>query len=468
VTFFKLQNELSAGNTSCFEIVSAFIENIRSKQDLNSYVEVFEDSALSRAKEIDKKIEAGTQGKLAGLVVSIKDLLCYDQHHVSGGSKILEGFESQFTSSAVQRLLDEDAIIIGRTNCDEFGMGSSNENSAYGPVKNALDTSRVPGGSSGGAAVSVQQGSCHVAIGSDTGGSVRQPASFCGLYGLKPTYSRISRYGLLAYASSFDTIGLFSKDIESCELVYQTIAGHDPLDSTSANKSVNIAPAEKKAPYKIAILKNAFADEGLQGEVKDHFQASIEKLKNAGNTIEEVDFPLMDYILPTYYILTTAEASSNLSRYDGVRYGYRAPKTKNLESLYKMSRSGGFGDEVKRRIFLGTFVLSASYYDAYYTRAQKARRLIRQATKKMFEDFDFVISPTSATTAFKLGEHASDPLAMYLSDLYTVQASVAGIPAIVIPDGQDKNGLPIGLQVMADDFKEQDLFSFSEYLKHIG
>ncbi|EPR67901.1 Aspartyl-tRNA(Asn) amidotransferase subunit A protein [Cyclobacterium qasimii M12-11B] len=400
------------------------------------------------------------------MVIGIKDVLCYNEHEANASSKILEGFESQFTGTAVQRLIDQDAIIIGRLNCDEFGMGSSNENSVHGKVLNAIDESRVPGGSSGGSAVAVQANLCTVSLGTDTGGSVRQPAAFTGVIGLKPTYSRISRYGLIAYASSFDTIGVFSNNITDNALVLETMAGPDDFDSTSSRKPV---PSYSKLlhfdkPAKIAYLKETVYSEALQPEIKANTLNVLEKLKEEGHVVEEINFPLLDYVLPTYYILTTAEASSNLSRFDGVKYGYRTPNAHNLESMYKLTRSEGFGDEVKRRIMLGTFVLSASYYDAYFTKAQKVRRLIKDFTEDLLTKYDYIVLPTTPSTAFKFGEHSNDPVAMYLEDMFTVQASVSGVPSISIPNGKDNNGLPIGLQIMANSFKEAELYAFANYL----
>jgi aspartyl-tRNA(Asn)/glutamyl-tRNA(Gln) amidotransferase subunit A len=366
----------------------------------------------------------------------------------------------------VKRLLAEDAIIIGRQNCDEFAMGSSNENSAFGPVLNDLDNSRVPGGSSGGSAVAVMADMCQISLGSDTGGSVRQPAAFCGVVGLKPTYSRISRYGLVAYASSFDCIGIFGKNVEDIALVLEVIAGADEFDSTVSKKEVpaygRALTDTKQSTYKIAYIRE-LSSEVLQPEIRENLEAAIQQLKKDGHTLEEVEFPLMEYILPTYYILATAEASSNLSRFDGVRFGHRSEKTTDLESMYKKTRAEGFGKEVQRRILLGTFVLSASYYDAYYTKAQKVRRIIREKTKAILAKYDFLVMPITPTTAFKLGEHSESPVEMYLADLFSVQANVVGVPAISIPCGKDKNGLPIGLQVIADDFEEQKLLTFSNY-----
>ena len=466
-----LQRNLFNGTLSCEDRVNQFLTNIDKKKHLNVYLSVYGQEALVRAREVDAKIKSNKAGRLAGLVVGLKDVLCYKDHPLQASSKILDGFISQFNATAVQRLLDEDAIIIGRQNCDEFAMGSSNENSAFGPVLNDLDNSRVPGGSSGGSAVAVMADLCDVSLGSDTGGSVRQPAAFCGILGIKPTYSRISRYGLIAYGSSFDCIGIFGKNLEDIALVLEVIAGADEFDSTVSRKPVpayskELSISDKK--YKVAYLRDTLESEALQPEIKESLLEKISQLKAAGHIVEAIDFPLSEYILPTYYILATAEASSNLSRYDGVRYGYRSKNVTDLQSLYKKTRSEGFGKEVERRILLGTFVLSASYYDAYYTKAQKVRRLIREKTKEIFTHYDFILTPTTPTTAFKLGEHTSFPLEMYLADLFSVQANVAGVPAISVPCGKDKQGMPIGLQVTADDFEEAKLFQFSQVIRNLA
>jgi aspartyl/glutamyl-tRNA(Asn/Gln) amidotransferase, A subunit len=466
ISFGEIQKSLEKGETNCLSIVQYYLINIQTKAHLNAFVEVYEQSALAQANRVDAKLAAGKAGKLAGMVIGIKDVLCYAGHESNASSSILQGYESQYTCTAVQRLIDQDAIIIGRLNCDEFGMGSSNENSSHGKVLNALDESRVPGGSSGGSAVAVQANLCTVSLGTDTGGSVRQPAAFTGVIGSKPTYSRVSRWGLIAYASSFDTIGVFSQTIQDNALVMEVIAGHDEWDNTSSRKPVlpysQLLHFDKKV--KIAYLKEALESPMLQAEIKKNTESVLKNLESDGHQVEAVDFPLLEYILPTYYILTTAEASSNLSRFDGVKYGYRSPNTHNLESMYKLSRSEGFGEEVKRRIMLGTFVLSASYYDAYFTKAQKVRRLIKEFTESLLDDFDYIIMPTTPTTAFKFGEHSDDPVSMYLEDLFTVQASVSGVPAISLPNGKDKNGMPIGIQVITNSFKEADLYSFCNYL----
>lgn len=470
-SFREIRNDLRNGAVSCRDLVTHHLSNIREKAHLNVFLSVFEGEALNRADEIDQKLRSNTAGRLAGLVVGIKDVLAYQDHPLQASSRILEGFTSQYTATAVQRLLDEDAIIIGRQNCDEFAMGSSNENSAFGPVLHATDPSRVPGGSSGGSAVGVMADLCHISLGSDTGGSVRQPAGFCGVVGLKPTYSRISRHGLIAYGSSFDCIGILGKCVEDVALVLEIISGKDEYDSTVSRQPVPAySDAISQAPqrYRVAYLREIDNSDGIQPEIRENVGKKINALKAAGYDVEAVDFPLMEYILPTYYILATAEASSNLSRFDGVRYGYRSKATTDLHSMYKKSRSEGFGKEVQRRILLGTFVLSASYYDAYYTKAQKVRRIIRERTKDLFKHYDFILMPITPTTAFKLGEHTNNPLEMYLGDLFSVQANVVGVPAISIPCGTDNQGLPIGLQIIADDFEESKLLHFSDFLMHMN
>ena len=451
-SFDDIKKAIANKETDCKAIVQSYLKNIQTKAHLNAFVEVYTHAALEQAEIIDQKIASGKAGKLAGMVIGIKDVLCYEGRQVNSSSKILEGFESQFTATAIQKLIDEDAIIIGRLNCDEFGMGSSNENSVHGRVLNAIDESRVPGGSSGGSAVAVQANLCTVSLGTDTGGSVRQPAAFTGIVGIKPTYSRVSRYGLIAYASSFDTIGIFSTNVKDNALVMEIMAGPDDFDSTVSRKPV---PAYSELLHfnkqvKVAYLKETLQSSSLQEEIRTNTHSVLEKLKEEGHEVDEVEFPLLEYVLPTYYILTTAEASSNLSRFDGVKYGYRTPSAHNLESMYKLTRSEGFGEEVKRRIMLGTFVLSASYYDAYFTKAQKVRRLIKEYTEDLLTKYDYIIMPTTPSTAFKFGEHSNDPVAMYLEDLFTVQASVSGVPSISIPNGKDKNGLPIWLQIMAN------------------
>lgn len=462
----EVRHALTAGTTTCRQLVEYYLDNIEKKAHLNAFLEVWADEARQQAEAVDAKIAAGTAGKLAGMVIGLKDVLAYKDHALQSSSHMLEGFRSLFTGTAVQRLLDEDAIFIGRQNCDEFAMGGSNETSYFGPARNEADPERVPGGSSGGSAVAVQADLCLASIGSDTGGSVRQPASFCGVIGLKPTYSRISRYGLIAFASSFDQIGPITRSVDDAALLLEVMAGPDELDSTVSHEPV---PAysqllEPKAHYRIGYLRDAVEHPGLAPEVKQAMEAALEQLRGQGHVVEAVDFPYLDYIVPTYYILTTAEASSNLGRYDGVKYGYRAPDATDLESLYKKSRSQGFGAEVQRRIMLGTFVLSANYYDAYYTKAQRVRRLIKEQTDELLRQYDFLLMPTAPTTAFRIGENTKDPLAMYLADIFTVQASLAGVPAISVPVGHDGVGLPIGLQVLSGAFREADMLAFAKHL----
>ena len=461
-----IQEALLKKSTTIEQLVSHYLSNIvEHNTRLNVFLEVFEQEALASARAIDAKLANGEAGRLAGLVVGIKDVICYKDHNLTCGSKILEGFESQFSATCVERLLAEDAIIIGRQNCDEFAMGSSNENSSYGAVKNGADPGRVPGGSSGGSAVAVQMDMCQVSLGSDTGGSVRQPAAFCGIYGLKPTYSRISRHGLTAYASSFDIIGILSKSIEDASQVLEVIAGPDDFDSTvSLSEVQEYSKPLSRNKKKIGFIKEIIDSPFLDPEIQQAFKKKLEAFSSAGHELIELTFPYLDFVLPTYYILTTAEASSNLSRFDGVRYGHRttAKDPLTLEKMYKKSRTEGFGEEVLRRILLGTFVLSASYYDAFFTQAQKSRNIIKEATIKMFESCDFIASPTTPSPAFKIGQNTSDPLQMYLADLYTVQASLAGLPAISLPIDHTTNGLPIGLQLMANAFEEHQLLDFSK------
>jgi aspartyl-tRNA(Asn)/glutamyl-tRNA(Gln) amidotransferase subunit A len=442
------------------------LDRIENHKDLNIYLEVFSEEAQTQAQKVDLKLQQGTAGRLAGMVIALKDNICYQGHRVSASSKILEGFESLYSATVVERLLAEDAIIIGRLNCDEFAMGSSNENSAYGPVKNPHNLNKVAGGSSGGSAAAVAADLCQVALGSDTGGSIRQPAAFCGVVGLKPTYARVSRFGLIAYASSFDQIGPLTKSIEDAAIVTEIIAGKDENDSTSSSVSVsNFSNLEGSVEKKhIAYFKEYIDTPGLDPEIKENFLQLIESLRAEGHTVEEQSFSHLDVIIPTYYILTTAEASSNLARFDGVHFGYRSPNAHDLESTYKMSRTEGFGEEVKLRIMLGTFVLSSGYYDAYYTKAQKVRRLIQERTKAVFEQFEFILMPTTPNTAFDIGLKNEDPTIAYLEDIYTVHANLAGVPSISLPLWKSKNNMPIGIQLMAPAFKEQDLLTFSHDL----
>jgi aspartyl-tRNA(Asn)/glutamyl-tRNA(Gln) amidotransferase subunit A len=398
------------------------------------------------------------------MVIAIKDNIVYKGHSSSASSKILSGFKSLYSSTVVERLLAEDAIIIARTNCDEFAMGASNENSAFGPVLNALDHTRVPGGSSGGSAVAVQADMCLLSLGSDTGGSIRQPASFTGTYGLYPTYGTISRWGLIAFASSFDQIGPFTSSVSDMQLIMEVISGADEHDASMyAHKVYHYQSVESQKPLKIAYIKDCLQHPGLDSEIKSQTEQFINELKSKGHTVEGIDFPYLDQMVPCYQVLTTAEASSNLSRFSGLTFGYRSPNATDLESTFKKSRTEGFGPEVKRRIMLGTFVLSSDFYDAYYTKAQKVRQLIRQKTLDIFKNFDVIVTPTTSTVAFKIGEKSSDPIAMYLADLFTVQANLAGIPGLSIPYGtHSENNMPIGMQLMGKPFAEAVLLDLAK------
>ncbi|KAA3650422.1 MAG: Asp-tRNA(Asn)/Glu-tRNA(Gln) amidotransferase subunit GatA [Bacteroidetes bacterium] len=467
----EIQADIQSGQISCKTLVLNYIEKIEENSGLNIFLEVFKDEALESAQKIDQKIKAGNAGKLAGMVISLKDNICYKGHKVSASSKIIEGFESLFSATVVERLIQEDAIIIGRTNCDEFAMGSSNENSAFGIVKNPISSNKVPGGSSGGSAASVAAGMCLASLGSDTGGSIRQPASFCGNIGLKPTYGRVSRHGLIAYASSFDQIGTFANSIEDTAALLEIMSGPDEYDSTLSQKKPNSYTddiVQEVSSKKIAYLSCYVNHEGLNPEVKEKTLAIIENLKQKGHQVDEINFDYLEQLVPAYYVLTTAEASSNLARYDGVHFGYRSPQAFDLLSTYVKSRSEGFGKEVKRRIMLGTYVLSAGYYDAYYSKAQKIRRLIKERTQEILKDYDFVLSPTTPHPAFDIGSQNEDPIKMYLEDIFTVQANLVGLPAISLPLGITKEKLPFGIQLMGSPFEEGKLLNFSQYLININ
>ncbi|AXY77446.1 Asp-tRNA(Asn)/Glu-tRNA(Gln) amidotransferase subunit GatA [Paraflavitalea soli] len=460
--------DLLNGATTCVAAVQHFLHNIEQKRHLNAYLQVYDQEALQLAARLDEDRAAGKPlGKLHGVVIALKDVICYKDHPVSAASRILQNFTSVYNATAVERLLAEGAIIIGNTNCDEFAMGSTNENSAYGKVLNALDETRVPGGSSGGSAVAVQAALCMVSLGSETGGSVRQPADFCGIIGFKPTYGRISRYGLIAYASSFDQIGIFAANVPDVALTLEVIAGPDDYDSTVADVEVpaySTATNSLPATLKIAYFKEALESPALDNEIRDNIFSLIDRLRADGHTVEPVNFEYLDYIVPTYYVLTTAEASSNLARFDGVKYGFRTPnvdKNLALTDFYKSSRSDGFGWEVKRRIMLGTFVLSAGYYDAYFTKAQQVRQLLVEKTNMVFNQFDALLLPTAPSPAFKLGEKMDDPIAMYLADIFTVFSNLTGIPGISIPLFWHSNGMPYGLQIMTNRFRELYLLQLS-------
>jgi aspartyl-tRNA(Asn)/glutamyl-tRNA(Gln) amidotransferase subunit A len=461
-----IQSDLALENTSCVALVDHYLKRIDDHKHLNAFLEVFADDARQQAAAVDQKRKDGTSGRLAGMVMGLKDNICYKGHGVTGSSRILEGFESIYHATVVDRLLAEDCIMIGRLNCDEFAMGSSNENSAYGNVLNPIQNDKVPGGSSGGSAAAVKAGLCLATLGSDTGGSIRQPASFCGVVGVKPTYGRVSRYGLLAYASSFDQIGPLTNNVADGAIILEVMAGPDDYDSTLSQRE---APAFSgkmafEGKRKIAYIKDCLESPGLDPEIKARMVAVIDGLKADGHTVEAVDFPYLDYMVPTYYVLTTAEASSNLSRYDGIHYGYRSEGAEDIESTYVKSRSEGFGPEVQRRIMLGTFVLSAGYYDAYYSKAQKVRRIIKDKTVEILNNHDFILLPTTPSTAFGIGQNIDDPITMYLQDIFTVQANLAGVPAVSLPMGEHSNGLPFGVQVIANSFEEAEMLAFSDYL----
>ena len=463
----QYHQDLLSGTTTCVQAVQHYLQQIDARKHLNAYVNTYAEEALQRAAELDASRLAGKPaGKLHGVVIALKDVIAYKDHPLTAASHILEGFKPVFNATAVDRLLAEEAIIIGHTNCDEFAMGSTNENSSYGKVLNAIDETRVPGGSSGGSAVAVQADLCMVSLGSDTGGSVRQPADFCGVVGLKPTYGRISRYGLIAYASSFDQIGIFANNVPDVALVLEIIAGPDDFDSTGARQPVdtysNLSPLPAR-PLRIAYFKEALESPALDTEIRDSILEFSKKLQADGHTVEPVDFEFLDFIVPAYYILTTAEASSNLSRYDGVKYGHRnVNKNISLTDFYNATRSEGFGWEVKRRIMLGTFVLSAGYYDAYFTKAQQVRKLLVDKINLIFSQFDAILLPTAPSTAFTIGEKTEDPISMYLADIFTVFSNLTGIPTISIPLFWHSNGMPYGLQIMTNQFSELYLLQLSQ------
>ncbi len=463
----SIQNDLASGQITVESLVKFYLQNIEDQKDINAFLEVWGEESLAKAELIQQKIKQGTAGKLAGLVIGIKDNISYKGHKVSSSSKILQGFEAVYSATVVERLLAEDAIIIGRLNCDEFAMGSSNETSYYGKVLNPVDKERVPGGSSGGSAAAVKANLCHITLGSDTGGSIRQPASFVGVVGYKPSYGVVSRHGLLSYASSFDQIGPFTKSVEDVNVVMDVIKGKDEFDSTLYQKDIPSSSEVQvsKTSGKIAYLKDCFDSEGLDAEIKQEIEKVFEKLRSIGFVIEPVSFPYLDYLIPTYYVLTTAEASANLSRYDGIRFGYRSKNAEGVNQTYVASRTEGFGEEVKRRIMLGSFVLCSGYYDAYYGKAQKVRRIIKNKTEEIFENYDYVITPTCPDVAFKFGENSDDPIAMYLQDIFTVQANIAGNAAISLPMTLPSNKLPFGIQIMSSMYKDAELLNFAEWLE---
>jgi len=461
LTAHKAINLIKKKKATAYEIIQDIFNQIDKVDNLiKAFLVVEREEALKKAKEIDKKVKNGEKiPPLAGVAIAVKDIIATQGTETTCGSKILKGFIPPYDATVINRLKDAGAIIIGKTNMDEFAMGSSTENSAFGPTHNPWDLERVPGGSSGGSSAAVAADETFVALGTDTGGSVRQPASLCGMVGLKPTYGRVSRYGLVAYASSLDQIGPITKDVTDCALIMKVISGYDKMDSTSVNLGVPDYLKSCQAGIKglkIGVPKEYFI-EGIDREVKDALDKALKMFEKLGARIEEVSLPHTEYSLPTYYLIATAEASSNLARYDGVQYGYRTEDYEDLSSMYQKTRSEGFGSEVKRRIMLGTYALSSGYYDAYYLKAQKVRTLIKEDFDKAFSKYDILITPTSPTPAFKLNEKVSDPLTMYLSDIYTIPINLAGIPAISLNCGYSKNNLPIGLQIIGKHFSEETI-----------
>jgi aspartyl-tRNA(Asn)/glutamyl-tRNA(Gln) amidotransferase subunit A len=457
--------------TTAVELADAFYSKIeKDDPQIGAYLTLSKERALGKASEMDARVSKGeTLPALGGVPVGIKDVLVTRGVRTTAGSKILGNYVPPYDCTAVARLEVAGAVVLGKLNCDEFAMGSSNENSAWKPVHNPRDLSRVPGGSSGGSAAAVAADTAVVTLGSDTGGSIRQPASFCGVVGLKPTYGRVSRYGLIAFASSLDHIGPFGKTVKDAATVLRTIAGRDPMDSTSAEVPVPDYVAELEKPVRglrIGVAKQ-YLGEGLDAEIRQSIEAAIQKLASLGCEIVEVSLPNTKYAIPTYYIIATAEASSNLARFDGVRYGYRAADVRNLSQMYRRTRDQGFGAEVKRRIMLGTYALSAGYYDAYYLKAQRVRSLLTRDFDEAFKKVDAIVTPTSPTAAFKLGDRVDDPLAMYLADIYTVTANIAGIPGISVPCGETKEKLPIGLQILGKHFDEATILRVAHQYEHI-
>ncbi|EQB63387.1 MAG: hypothetical protein RBG1_1C00001G0966 [candidate division Zixibacteria bacterium RBG-1] len=466
---WELRELIKKGETGCKEAVASFLDEIKKKnKSLNSFLTLTEESALKSAEIVDKKVSQKQKlGALAGIPIAVKDNICLRGVKTTCGSHILDNFVPPYNATVVEKLKKEDAIIIGKTNLDEFAMGSSTENSYFGPSKNPHDLKKVPGGSSGGSAVAVASGLATMALGSDTGGSIRQPAALCGVVGLKPTYGTVSRYGLVAFASSLDQIGPLTKDVKDSALLFGVISGHDPNDSTSlkiSSKDYLKTLDSYKTKFKVAVPKEAFGA-GNEKDVEEAVKKAIKLMEKLNWSVSEVSLPYMEYAIATYYIIATAEASSNLARYDGVKYGYRSKDSSQLLELYQNTRGEGFGNEVKRRIMLGTYVLSAGYYEAYYGKGQKVRTFIKQDFDNVFKDFDIVIMPTSPTVAFGLGEKIEDPLTMYLSDIFTVSANLAGIPAISIPCGKSKAGLPIGLQILAKPLAEETIFKAAYMLE---
>ena len=471
-TLAALHVEIASGRTKASELAAAYYERIEKLNPrLNIFLSLTKERALAQAARIDAIAAKGDPlPALAGIPVGIKDVLVMQGAPSTAGSKILQGYRPPYDCTAVARLEAAGAVLLGKTNCDEFAMGSSNENSAYGPVRNPVDLDRVPGGSSGGSAAAVASNLAVATLGTDTGGSIRQPASFCGVVGVLPTYGRVSRYGLIAFASSLDRIGPLASNVRDAATMLGVIASHDPCDATSSPAPVPDYAAESDRPatgLRIGVPAEYFGD-GLDPEVRAAIEKGIAALQAAGCTIKPVSLPHTKYAVPTYYLVATAEASANLARFDGVRYGYRSPSSATLSDMYSHSRDEGFGAEVKRRIFLGTYALSAGYYDAYYLKAQRVRRLLADEFLRAFAEVDAIVTPTSPFPAFKLGEKTGDPLAMYLADIYTVTASLAGICGVSVPCGATKAGLPVGMQVLARHFGESTAFRVARAAEAAG
>ena len=461
-SFREYRDRLLAGEITCASAVAGALERIEGDSGLNAFLSVTADRARQRAEEIDRQIASGSAGRLAGMIVGVKDNIAVAGEQLSCASKILENFTSLYSATAVARMEAEGAIVIGKLNLDEFAMGSSTENSAFGPVLNPLDRERVPGGSSGGSAAAVAAGMVHTALGSETGGSVRQPAAFTGTVGVKPTYGRVSRYGLVAFASSFDAIGPIARNVHDAALLTEVIAGHDPNDMTSSNVEVGDYTAgvdrAEIAGMKIGV-PSEYLIEGIDPSVAAAIDELRHRMRDAGAEVVDISLPHTEYVIPTYYVLAPAEASSNLARYDGVRYGHRSEGAETVEEMYQLSRSEGFGPEVQRRIMLGTFVLSSGYYDAYYRKGQQVRTLINRDFEEAFGRVDLILTPTTPTPAFRFGEKTGDPLAMYLSDIFTAGANISGVPAISVPFGRDEaTGMPLGAQLIAPRFHEGRMF----------
>lgn len=461
MTAVQLSAAIRAGETTAVEAAEAVLAKIEEEdKKYNCYVTVDREGALAQAKKVQARIEAGELiGPLAGVPVALKDNLCTEGLLTTCSSRILHNFVPTYTAEAVKNLVRAGAVILGKTNMDEFAMGSTTETSAYGPTKNPRNTDHVPGGSSGGSAAAVAAGECVYAIGSDTGGSIRQPASYCGVVGMKPTYGTVSRYGLIAYGSSLDQIGPLTKDVTDCAAVLEALSSYDKKDSTSiAREDTDFTSALTEDVEGLRIgIPNDYLGEGLDAEVKAAVLRAADVLEKKGAVVERFDLSLVDYAIPAYYTIAAAEASSNLERFDGIKYGYRAKEYAGLHNMYKKSRSEGFGEEVKRRIMLGSFVLSSGYYDAYYLKALKVKALIKKAFDEAFAKYDIILGPVAPTTAPKLGESLTDPIQMYLGDIYTIAVNLAGLPGISVPCGQDSKGLPIGLQMIGDCFQEKKL-----------